>query len=1004
MKHIGQTLLAAAILAWAGSAAALSTFSYDCGCSKNNPNPSDGCLVTEKLCALKTSQSPGGTVRYSLVLGYDRSKQVEVVIPEFACNDSYTFNNGEAICTKSNPDGSSFPDGSVPAIATVGKVKVTKGPVLNDNGYSSEISSLDTLITSLAAQQNYFSEITVSANTLDFSTLGYPYLPTCGPAYEPACSGMSSDSCNIRNFIDASVAKINAISGNIAKITNGSQCAVKFNGNADDPAVKPLLQNLMALKVALDVGAPLSACAATLEATPNFNSGVVMQKFGQLAPYVQKYAYCSTANPPADNKVACSGTLNPNSFPFPSDTVLLTVAPDNDATLKTTLADKYDTTMSQYACYLEVLKDLKVNVYTTPGTTVVQQDQKPANNALDVKMCQTTIFDCAHMVKVGDGKANAQDKPMMFLINGGKYNQLIWVLDNGSFFMVDPMNLKKFLVCKSDDAMLGMGRNEDGSSKYVAWIDSVNGKSRVRVANRQIVTVLKKVLNDHGVSIDKLMQDDQNNIPQPACDFGQYLKDAGLQDADLALFPDLPADANTIGDGAIMDDKLALLIQDKTDNTGVMKGVAIYDFSGAAPALNYQQLPAPYFNQPKSTDRTVARSLKDGVELVMVKESDGSAVRCVLPTSGGINCGPSDVKTASKTLLAGIFDKAKRGVKDETLVTQLYFMAQPADKMQAFAALMGNIDLTNTTQQLKDSLDAPDKALDAKGDFLQAIAGAIFHKIEGYGEVSDVIVPLSESTILMRKAEGKLYPEIVDAFPGASNCVLADVDNMAGPDLVCMGTGNLFSVPKTNLPPVWSQTNVLGTGKLELEPKYKSQEGEDHHYLWKLEQKVGEQWVDQTGMLSDPAAEKPTLSVSSTQAATPLGAVKGVTKSIATGSDALNNAIFRSTVTITDPGGLKSVGVNTFSVSAKGEPVVIAQGTPEGAAVPQGATIPGVTAPQDATAVSDSAGGPSLQMQGGFGCSVTSSGFTPVSLLALGLLLLPILCVVPVRAKVRRRK
>ena len=999
MNRIGQTLLAAAILAWAGSAAAVSKFSYDCGCSKNNPNPSEGCLVTEKLCALKTSQAPGGTVRYSLVLGYDRSKQVEVVIPEFACNDSYTFNNGEAICTKSNPDGSSFPDGSVPAIATVGKVKVTKGPVLDDNGYSSENSSLDTLITSLAAQQNYFSEVSVSANALDFSTLSYPYSPTCGPNYEPACSGMSSDSCNIRNFIDASVAKINAIAGNIAKITNGGQCAVKFNGNAEDPAVNAILKNLMAMKVALNIGAPLSTCAANLEATPNFNAGVVLQNLGQLAPYVQNYGYCSPANPPADNKVACTGALSPNNFPFPMDSVMLTVASDDEAALKTALGDKYATTMSQYACDLEVLKDLKINVYTLTGTSIAQQS-KAEEKPLDVKMCQTTIFDCPHMVKIGDGKAGAQDAPMMFSINGGRYNQLLWILDNGSFVMIDPMDLKRAFVCEADDAMIGMGHKEDGSSKYVAWLDSLNGKTRVRLVNGQPMTVLKRVLKDHGASIEQLMKDDAQNIPKPVCEFDLYVKEAGLQDADLYAFPDLPEGANNIADGAILNDKLVLLFQDKEDNAGVMKGIAVYDFSGAAPIANYQALPAPYVNTPKTTNRMVARSLKDGTEVVMVKESDGTAVRCVLPAAGGINCGPSDVKAASKAALSELFSKAKRGVKDESFVTQLYFMAQPAEKMAPFAALLGNIDLTNTTQELKEALDAPDKSVDASADFVQAIAGAVFHKIEGYGEVSDVIIPVKDSTLLLRKVEGKLYPEIVDAFPGASSCVLADVDNMAGPDLVCMGPGNLFAVPKTNLPPVWSQTNVLGTGKMELEPKYKSQEGEAHTYQWKLEQKVGEQWMDQTAMLSDPAAEKPTLNVSSTQAATPLGAVKGVTKSIATSSDALNNAVFRSTVTITDPGGLKSVGVNTFSVSAKGEPTVIAQGTPEGTATPQGATIPGVTAPQDTTAVSDS-GGPSLQMQGGFGCAVTPSGFTPVSLLALGLLLLPILCAVPVRAKVR---
>lgn len=1002
MKHIGQTLLVAIALTWAGSAAAISQFQYSCGCSKNNANPSEGCLVTEKLCALKSTQSMTGQIRYSLILGFDRSKQVDVVMPEFACNDSYTFNGGEATCTKSNPDGSSFPDGSVPAIATTGKVKVIKGPVLDDSSYVSANNDLDTLLASLAAQANYFSEVTVSANTLDFSTLGYPYSPTCGPAYEPACSGMSSDSCNIRNFIDASIAKINTIPGNIAKITSGGPCAVKFNGNADDPAVKPMLQNLMAMKVALNLGAPLSACAAALEATPNFNSGTVMQNLGQLAPYVQKYGYCSPANPPADNKVACSGTLSPNSFPFPSDSIMLTIAPDDEATLKTALGDKYATTMSQYACDLEVLKDLKINVYTLAGTTVVQQP-KAEDKSMDVKMCQTTIFDCAHIVKVGDGKAGSQDAPMMFLINGGEYNQVLWILDSGSFVMMDPLDLKRALVCKSDDAMLGMGRKEDGSSKYVAWLDSLNGKTRVRLVNGQPVTALKRVLKDHGVSIEQLMKDDAQNIPQPACDFDQYIKEAGVPDADLVAFPDLPEGANNIADGAILDDKLVLLIKDKDGDAGVLKGIVVYDFSGAAPVANYQALPDPYVNTPKTTNRMVARSLKDGTEVVMVKESDGTAVRCVLPISGGINCGPSDVKTASKAALSEIFSRANRGVQDETLVTQLYFMAQPAEKMAPFAAMLGNIDLTNTTKDLKAALDAPDKTIDAKDDFVQAIAGAIFHKIEGYGEVADVVVPTPDSTLFLRKAEGKFYPEIVDAFPGAANCVLANMDKMAGPDLVCMAAGNLFALPKTNLPPVWSQTNVLGAGKLELEPKYKSQEGEAHGYQWKLEQKVGDQWVDQTSLLSDPTVEKPTLTVSTNQAATPLGAVKGVTKSMATGSDALNNAVFRSTVTITDPGGLKSVGENMFSVSTKGEPTVIAQGTTPQGATPQGATITGVAAPQDAT-VASSGGSSHLQMEGGFGCSVMRSGFTPASLLALGLLLLPILCVVPVRAKVRMRR
>ncbi len=246
MRQTITSMIAAVIIlaAWTGTAFAISPpFTYECGCSADVQGAvSAGCQLTEQLCLFTRGYSRTTDVLTPLVLGLDRSKQVKVVYPTFTCPVGY-YALGDTYCI----GGNGQPDGNTPNLSAKGSLILSKGPVLTANTeYDKEIDRLNGVIALL--NQN----VLMTAVTIDPTPFVNAVAPNCGPVFDKACEGVFSDMCSLRGAVDRLLAQLNATGGQVAQIIKAGPCAIKYNGVAQDAAINAILQNLTALKVAIN--------------------------------------------------------------------------------------------------------------------------------------------------------------------------------------------------------------------------------------------------------------------------------------------------------------------------------------------------------------------------------------------------------------------------------------------------------------------------------------------------------------------------------------------------------------------------------------------------------------------------------------------------------------------------------------------------------------------------------------------------------------------------------
>lgn len=1006
MKRIGQTFLVAALMAWAGTAMANPTpFEYDNSCGKDVPNPSAGCAATQ--AAYKLTSSTSGL--FPLVVGFDRVAQVTFTKPTFTCPDSNSFSGGSVDIQCGNPDptGAFIPDGKLPILASKGQLIIKKAPLNGDAEFEKEAADLAAYVTQLATYADSNGQ-TILNVMVDPNPHNILYPPVFGPDYfppNPVCVGSTTDFCYILNHVDTLVKALNA-NGNTAKYQKeGGANYVKFNGNPE-AASQQILNNLALMKISVVKGPLLSACATAVENDPNNVKnivGAVQALLHKLSPYMQDQQWCVTAAPAPEGYVTCEGTKHATTItpaPAKPDTLMITTASE-DGNLDAVLA-KQNTTLAAVkttmACYEEVLKDQGKDIYYKTGKPVQAADSGNDDSVAVSDLCKSNVsdgYDCAKMVRVSSGAKTAnKSEPgsiQSFIINGGRFNQMVWLSfdggDGGGFALFDPMDVKRVMVC-NNTVMMGVGRAADGSDQrdiiFSAGANDVFSASISTLPATDVVGLLKKVFDAHAIPTSDLFKD---KFAPKSCDLVEDFKAAGAKDGSFVPYDLLPATTNAIVGVATLDGKTVLAYGDKTKAGTTLKGFGIL----GEKAPDYRALPAGI---PVNKPRMVTRGLTDGIAVTAFDDNKSTkvkvAVRCVLPDAGGINCDKPNATDAEFNVIKGValvekfYDSAKVEVNDKDLSSQLlYMLFQPLNAQGYYQDLMSAKDAPDQTKTYEAALKV---ATNLDTSTLDDVVSATQFSKYGYKDINGAVIVTPMSTMVMRKADHGLLAQVVGALPSAETCARVAVDKISPMGFFCAGSGGVFSVPVVNLPPKCDGGSTAKEDRgVKLSPSCVFQVGEeakDDSYSWKLEQKVGDNWVDVSSAIEDRTLQTP-VAIMPNEHLTPMGSGKSA---VSGSADATNFALFKATGTVANVGGAKGDAVIYFSASV-----------PSGAAIAPSGTVPSGTVP--ATIVSAVGG---LDILGG--CALVQNTIPVVPAALLGLLLMPFAIFIPVRVAVRSRR
>ncbi len=1011
MKHIGQTLLVAALMALASTAMAQAVpFSYECGCSKSVPvgtAVSPGCQLTENICALQTTSAyscgcsalfpppqqvqsacqavenacVAGTpqdspVLFSLLLGINRGQQVGIQLPTFVCQAGYPYLSGDVYCKDSNG-----PNGAVIQVNAKASGTLRLSPALtNDSAYDAQKAALTTYIAALNAQSNLVSSI-----AFDNTPYGYSGSAICGPATEASCKYFFNDTCNIKTHIDDLVAQFNTSANNanglFAKIITGYPCSIKLNGVA---ATDSFAKNLKSLFVSLAMGAALSPQAVALESDPKFiqsGDGYVKDLLSKLSPYVQKWEVCTATTPVPSGYSACkNGVYFATTTPALKDnmtkanqSIMITTAKIDDNLKIAMTANQITAAQANLAVYKEVLSDAGIDLYFDEVAFVPSSSGGGDNNTVTVgSQCKSDAYDCKALVSLTSGTTGSADggsKPA-FIIDGGRRNQILWMNFDGTLAVFDPSDTQKALLCTSPYLMTGIGHNDDGTSKHVllASLDASGAikANSINLPAASVVQMLKKVIADKGVSTQDAIS---SATKAAACDVLKILADAGIKNTDMtpvAMMPSSDPNAKIVNGVDFLNGQWIMGYSDSKTN-GLLRGIGILN---SDMTLDYRALPNPV---AMGDAEIVAAPLTDGTEVVAYSDnkndaSKSVAVRCVLPAAAGITCTTSkDVATYGDMRSRTAMRKVLANSKDDAFATQLFILTSPNSD---FGKVM-MMEASDIAPALKKQLDDSSAVLGFDTNQTTTLSQSLFLK-HGYGEMIDSVIPTPAATLIIRKSDHGVFPQVAGTLPGATTCYSTTVSKRAG--LVCIAPNGLYTIPVINRDPKCDHTENVGAGNgVQISPKCTFQVGDDysdHTYQWTLEQKVGEQWNDITSLLDNPAAQNPIAAIPSSRTTSLKGAVD-------TSPDATGNALFRATGTVTNAGGGKAVVVSIFGSQA---------GTTE--------TGLGGFVPKNSSAI------------GGGACSNSMMpGSSEMPNVMFAFLLLPFMILIParVRATVRRK-
>jgi hypothetical protein len=715
--------------------------------------------------------------------------------------------------------------------------------------------------------------------------------------------------------------------------------------------------------------------------------------YGTSTGYVQTFKQCM--------KEGVDGcVLPPNKAIDPSHSfILITLGTDASYVAAGGKPD-FQTASGVYQCVNELLGEILTpqNVIETDRVAIaLPQGQAGGDNGnapADVKVtgldCKSSIFDCSKplaffQLPIGQfcaaNRVDLGKQKQMILVNG---TEAMVVLDLRTMKAVACKNQAQAKACSGNDDIVTVGKNADGSN-HMAIID---GNVLVNPAGtfQKMMMPAKSLLEIASQPVASLCDDVLKEAK------GEFEKNAFKIPGTEVVMHNGKLEAVEVAQGALRGNKAYLVLKSKASNTLIGVGVLTIGDTPESTKMVFK---------PFSNDLAVYKAIKD----VALTNGDPSKVRMTLSLdSDAIECEVSSDETQPLVCDA---QKKISGINEG---------------MDKLAKVMIAAKFKQQATEEVGSEEFGGKLVDAIANQPNAdpkkFPSALMHGFEEFGLVPNALVmDASGNRIYRRDATGNVALDPNEILPGTSHgCLLTDIDSYGGKDLICFAGNTIYFVPKLNLPPRIDQLTLVPADgqKVKGQAVTRTQEDEDLVYSWKVFEYKDGKLTERADLLANAATAAPTLnfpvdsvatSVSSLaiSANSTLGVAKAdigvnasLAKSVGMKSAESSQPVYFVALTATDPGGMSAT---SYAAISKG---VSAAAGPTGATA--GSAQPAL--PLDATTVGDRAdlGGPNLQMEGGFSCSVTRSGLTPMSLVALLLLLVPILVAVPARAKARVRR
>lgn len=734
----------------------------------------------------------------------------------------------------------------------------------------------------------------------------------------------------------------------------------------------------------------LSACATAIKTEPAFiasepQSGYMMMKLGEIKSdaYLQDMFYCDPTNA-TEFKPLCTGPDLGNGG-SPTDNVQLVIAKGVDE--QAALGANYE----KYECYLEVLKELKVNIFRKEGTVPVPTEVKPYQGPQITGLdCNSSIFDCS--------------KPLSFLelpvyqvcevttLHLNKQEQVLIIDGRGTTLLIDPRTQKAVACretapppqCEQQSFIMPVGKNADGST-HLMVIDGVIALDPAPIFQKAMTTGGKPLLTILSTSAKDL----------PLCDDVPVLNVTKAEfDASSFQLPNsdgvtYDGDPNTVVkkmSGAFWGNRVVMLVKNV-----MMKQMV--DVNGL-PMLDNNNQPVMYDSGGKAI----------GVQIFTLGDTAASTKWVFKPLPADVIAGNyKDAIDAAITLSdathAEFVMALKQDPKDPTKFTDLFDCNVPFDdataiscdkKITGTALNSPQVFKAMVTAKLKQQAyqDLGDSSFGSLlGDVMNAdpnsdpkdFLGLVMHGFDGVENKPAALDLDPAGTHLYRLGgDGKAFLDPNEVLLGEnSGCFVADLDNYGGKDLICFADQMMYFIPKLNLAPQIGEKVTITSiaDKFELSATVKTQEDEDLSYTWGIYRMKGNLLVKIEGALNKPTDVKPLFSLSS------LGA-KDETDLAEGGYFAL--------LTVVDPGGLSdsvmgSIPMKSLVVKPEMPVKLEAPVKPEVPLVPveiptthveiptaNPTTIPVVdvkaaTTPLPASA--DGSMGPNVRIEGGFGCS-----------------------------------
>lgn len=555
--------------------------------------------------------------------------------------------------------------------------------------------------------------------------------------------------------------------------------------------------------------------------------------YGTSTGYVQGFKQCMANNGADGCSAPADKTIDPaHGF------VLITLATDPSY-----VAAKGTPELSMangvYQCVNELLGDVlsfsnvielpRVAIPPPAGTVSNAGNGAGGGGAPSGMECKSQIFDCS--------------KPLAFLplpigkfcsssqIDMGKQQQLLLISGTDATMALDLRTLKAVAckdqvqpkVCGKDADVTIVGSNPDGSS-HMAIID---GNSLVNPVGtfQKMMTTAKPLLEVLSKPVTMMCAD---AFKEAQADFvAKSFKIPGTE----TVVHKGKSEAVEVAQGVLRDKQAFLVLKSKA--TKALLGIGVLTIGDSADATRMNFKPFPDGMGGYTTVKEVALTSSDVAKARMILELGTEAVTCDVPQDDNtpLTCDlqnkivsdPADANKIVKTMVAA---KLKQQARNEL-------------GSESFGHQLGEVMVDN-----------------AKADPTQFLH-LIMHGFEGFGQVPNALMMDPSGNRLYRQgSDGKAFLDPEEVLPGASNgCVLADLDNYGGRDLICFVDNMVYFVPKRNLAPLIGDVTVGS----KLGASVKTQEGEDLTYNWSLYEVKDGALVNHSDLLSNTSSATPEL-------------------------------------------------------------------------------------------------------------------------------------------------